>query len=135
MTIASFPLQQWYVAAFGSEVGRTPLARTVCNEPLVMFRRRDNSLAVLDDHGDSRERDVGVDAPTGRRRGMRARGEPERQQHVERAPVSEREKLRILSSRSDALLTEARHLDVGLPEVIKLLRERDALMKTEELHK
>ena len=49
MTTPSFPLQQWYVAAFGSEVGRTPLARTVCNEPLVMFRRRDNSVAVLDD--------------------------------------------------------------------------------------
>jgi len=52
-----------------------------------------------------------------------------------RAPVSEREKLKILSSRSDALLTEARHLDVGLAELIKLLRERDALMKTEDLHK
>jgi phenylpropionate dioxygenase-like ring-hydroxylating dioxygenase large terminal subunit len=49
MTIPSFPLHQWYVAAFGIEVGRTPLARTVCNEPLVMFRRRDNSVAVLDD--------------------------------------------------------------------------------------
>ena len=49
MTTPSFPLQQWYVAAFGSEVVRTPLARTVCNEPLVMFRRRDNSVAVLDD--------------------------------------------------------------------------------------
>jgi phenylpropionate dioxygenase-like ring-hydroxylating dioxygenase large terminal subunit len=49
MTIPSFALQQWYVAAFGSEVGRTPLARTVCNEPLVMFRLRDSSLAVLDD--------------------------------------------------------------------------------------
>jgi phenylpropionate dioxygenase-like ring-hydroxylating dioxygenase large terminal subunit len=49
MTTPSFPLQQWYVAAFGSEVVRTPLARTVCNEPLVMFRRRDNSVAALDD--------------------------------------------------------------------------------------
>jgi phenylpropionate dioxygenase-like ring-hydroxylating dioxygenase large terminal subunit len=49
MTTATFPLQQWYVAALGSEVGRTPLARTVCNKPLVMFRLRDSSLAVLDD--------------------------------------------------------------------------------------
>jgi vanillate monooxygenase len=49
MTTRSFLLQQWYVAAFASEVGRTPLARTVCNEPLVMFRREDNSVAVLDD--------------------------------------------------------------------------------------
>ena len=29
----------------------------------------------------------------------------------------------------DALLTEARQLDVGLAEVIKLVRERDALME------
>ena len=51
------------------------------------------------------------------------------------ASVSDREKLRILSSRSDALLAEARQLDVGLPELIKLLRERDAVMKSEALHK
>ena len=44
------------------------------------------------------------------------------------APLPQREKLKILTSRADALLTEARHLDVGLPEIIKLLRERDALM-------
>ncbi len=37
MTIPSFPFQQWYVAAFSSEVGRKPLARTVCKEPPVMF--------------------------------------------------------------------------------------------------
>ena len=46
---SSFPLQQWYVAALASEIGRTPLARTICSQPLVMFRRRDGSLAVLDD--------------------------------------------------------------------------------------
>src|SRR4249920_2064391 len=44
-----------------------------------------------------------------------------------RAPLHEREKLKILTSRADALLTEARHLDVGLAELIRLLRERDAL--------
>ena len=49
--------------------------------------------------------------------------------------MSDREKLRILSSRSDALLAEARQLDVGLPELIKLLRERDAVMNSEDLHK
>src|SRR5437870_9127991 len=46
----------------------------------------------------------------------------------DRVPLPQREKLKILCSRADALLTEARHLDVGLAEVIKLLRERDALM-------
>jgi GntR family transcriptional regulator len=52
----------------------------------------------------------------------------------ERAQLPQREKLKILGSRADALLTEARHLDVGLAEVVKLLRERDALMETEDLH-
>ena len=46
---SSFPLQQWYVAALAGEVGRTPLARTICNAPLVLFRRGDSSLAALDD--------------------------------------------------------------------------------------
>ena len=43
-------------------------------------------------------------------------------------PLPQREKLKILTGRADALLTEARHLDVGLAEIIKLLRERAALM-------
>ena len=48
-----------------------------------------------------------------------------------RAPLPQREKIKILASRADALLTEARHLDVDLAEVIKLLRERDELMEKE----
>ena len=50
------------------------------------------------------------------------------------SPLPQREKLKILRSRADSLLTEARHLGVGLAEVIKLLREHDALMETEDLH-
>ena len=46
-----------------------------------------------------------------------------------RSPLPQREKTRILARRADALLTEARHLDVELNEVIKLLRERDGMMK------
>jgi GntR family transcriptional regulator len=46
-----------------------------------------------------------------------------------RAPLPQREKIKILASRADALLTEAKHLDVELTEVIKLLRERDELME------
>lgn len=46
-----------------------------------------------------------------------------------RSPVSPREKTRILVKRVDALLTEAQHLEVELSEVIKLLRERDEVMK------
>jgi Predicted transcriptional regulators len=49
----------------------------------------------------------------------------------ERVPLSPREKERILSRRVDSLLTEARHLEVELQEVIKLVRERDAAMSKE----
>jgi GntR family transcriptional regulator len=45
-----------------------------------------------------------------------------------RNPLPQREKTKILARRADALLTEARHLDVDLGEVIKLLRERDNAM-------
>src|SRR5512140_3142741 len=48
-----------------------------------------------------------------------------------RSPLPQREKTKILARRVDALLTEASHLDVELNEVIKLLRERDGLMKEE----
>src|SRR5947207_7881297 len=42
--------------------------------------------------------------------------------------MPQREKTRILAKRVDTLLTEARHLDVDLDEVIDLLRERASLM-------
>jgi GntR family transcriptional regulator len=48
-----------------------------------------------------------------------------------RTPLPQREKIKILASRADALLTEAKHLDVDLAEVIKLVRERDDLMGKE----
>ena len=48
-----------------------------------------------------------------------------------RNSLPQREKTRILSKRVDALLTEARHLEVELSELVKLLRERDAVMKEE----
>jgi GntR family transcriptional regulator len=52
-----------------------------------------------------------------------------------RAPLPQREKIKILAQRADALLAEARHLDVSLVDIIKLLRERDALMEREEIKK
>jgi GntR family transcriptional regulator len=52
-----------------------------------------------------------------------------------RAPMLQREKIKILARRADALLTEARQLDVDLVEVIKLLRERNAMMLEEEIGK
>jgi GntR family transcriptional regulator len=42
--------------------------------------------------------------------------------------LQQREKIRILAQRVDALVTEARHLDVELSDVVKLLKERDAAM-------
>ena len=40
-----------------------------------------------------------------------------------------REKLRLLNEPADVLLTHAHHLDVGLDDVIALIRERDAAMQ------
>lgn len=48
-----------------------------------------------------------------------------------RNPLPPREKLRILWPRVDTLLSEARQLDVGLAEIMKLVRERNALMREE----
>ncbi len=48
-----------------------------------------------------------------------------------RNSVPQREKIRILSKRVDALLAEAGQLDVELSELVKLVRERDAVMKEE----
>ncbi|MCC2667970.1 MAG: ytrA 1 [Armatimonadetes bacterium] len=41
------------------------------------------------------------------------------------------ERVRILSERIDTLLAEARQLGVGTEELLTLVRERDALMRTE----
>lgn len=39
----------WYVIATPSEVGRTPLARTVCGDDVVLFRTGDGKIAALHD--------------------------------------------------------------------------------------
>ena len=39
----------WYVAAFDNEVGRTPMARTLLNEPVVLFRTEDGTPVALED--------------------------------------------------------------------------------------
>ena len=48
-----------------------------------------------------------------------------------RPALGQREKVKILTKRTDALLMEARHLEVELGDVIKLLRERDEEMQRE----
>ena len=37
----------WYVAAWADEVSETPLARRICNEPVVLFRDKQNRAAAL----------------------------------------------------------------------------------------
>jgi DNA-binding transcriptional regulator YhcF (GntR family) len=44
------------------------------------------------------------------------------------SPLARKERLKILAQRADALLAEARHLDVGLEEVLDLLRQRQQAM-------
>ena len=44
-----FIRNRWYVAAWDKEVSAKPLARTICGEKLVLFRRSDGSVAALAD--------------------------------------------------------------------------------------
>lgn len=41
------PRNGWYVAAHAGEIGRTPLARDILGEPVVMFRREDGRAVAL----------------------------------------------------------------------------------------
>lgn len=40
---------RWYVAAWDSEVDRTPIARTICGEPIMLYRKLDRSVVALRD--------------------------------------------------------------------------------------
>jgi phenylpropionate dioxygenase-like ring-hydroxylating dioxygenase large terminal subunit len=44
-----FPRNQWYVAAYGEEVGDGLLARTICGEPIVFYRTRAGDAVALAD--------------------------------------------------------------------------------------
>ena len=48
------------------------------------------------------------------------------------SPLARRERMKILTGRIDALLAEARHMDVSTEEVIELLRERDRNLQPKE---
>ena len=47
--MSPFLRNQWYTAATSTELGDKPLARTICNEPLVIFRSGNGNVAVLTD--------------------------------------------------------------------------------------
>lgn len=44
-----FANNQWYVAAWDHEVDRAPLARTICGEPIVLYRKFDWTVVALRD--------------------------------------------------------------------------------------
>ena len=44
-----FVMNQWYVAALASELQDKPIARTILNRPLVLFRTADGAVAALED--------------------------------------------------------------------------------------
>ena len=46
------------------------------------------------------------------------------------SPLARRERLRILAERADALLAEARQMNISLEDVLDLLRQRDEAMKS-----
>src|SRR5262245_12833956 len=45
------------------------------------------------------------------------------------SPLARRERLKILTERVDALLAEARQMNVGVKEVVELIHERDEAMQ------
>jgi GntR family transcriptional regulator len=46
------------------------------------------------------------------------------------SPLARRERLKILSERVDALLAESRQFEIGVDEVVELIRRRDQAMQT-----
>jgi len=48
------------------------------------------------------------------------------------SPLARKERLRILAQRADALLAEARHLDIDLEDVLHLLRDRDQVLEKQK---
>ena len=46
------------------------------------------------------------------------------------SPLARRERLKILAERVDALLAEARQMDISIDEVLQLLRQRDEAMQS-----
>jgi GntR family transcriptional regulator len=45
------------------------------------------------------------------------------------SPLARRERMKILTERIDALLAEAQQMNVGIDEIVQLVRQRDAAMQ------
>jgi phenylpropionate dioxygenase-like ring-hydroxylating dioxygenase large terminal subunit len=47
--MSPFLRNQWYTGATSAELGEKPLARTICNEPMALFRGGDGGVAAVTD--------------------------------------------------------------------------------------
>ena len=47
--MAPFIRDEWYVAAFAAELAAAPIGRTICGEPIALFRRADGGVVALED--------------------------------------------------------------------------------------
>jgi phenylpropionate dioxygenase-like ring-hydroxylating dioxygenase large terminal subunit len=47
--MTGFPRDQWYVAAYGSEIEHDLFNRTVCGEPILFWRTRDGAVTAMPD--------------------------------------------------------------------------------------
>ncbi|MCA0301711.1 MAG: aromatic ring-hydroxylating dioxygenase subunit alpha [Proteobacteria bacterium] len=47
--VADYPLNQWYCAAFSTELGQQPLARTICDRQIVLYRGEGGRAVALTD--------------------------------------------------------------------------------------
>jgi len=46
---SSFPLNAWYASAYDVEIKHSLLARTICKQKLVLYRRSNGQVAALED--------------------------------------------------------------------------------------
>jgi GntR family transcriptional regulator len=46
------------------------------------------------------------------------------------SPLARRERIKILTERIDALLAEARQMDIAFDDLVRLVQQRDAAMQT-----
>jgi vanillate O-demethylase monooxygenase subunit len=44
-----FVINQWYVASWDYEIDRAPLARTICGERIMLYRKFDRSVVAMHD--------------------------------------------------------------------------------------
>lgn len=47
--MTGFPRDQWYVAAYGSEIEHDLFTRTICGEPILFWRTRDGAVTAMPD--------------------------------------------------------------------------------------